>query len=64
MYLIEEAIRIFGKLGFVVAEGPDVETHYNNFEALNTPPHHPSQDERDTFWLHTGELLRTQTSPV
>ena len=62
--VIEEAIRIFGKLGFVVAEGPDVETHYNNFEALNTPPHHPSQDERDTFWLHTGELLRTQTSPV
>ncbi len=62
--IIEEAIRIFGKLGFVVAEGPDVETGYNNFEALNTPPHHPSQDDRDTFWLHTGELLRTQTSPV
>lgn len=62
--IIEEAIRVFGKLGFVVAEGPDVETAYNNFEALNTPAHHPSQDERDTFWLHTGELLRTQTSPV
>ncbi len=62
--IIEEAIRIFGKLGFIVAEGPDVETAYNNFEALNTPAHHPSQDERDTFWLHTGELLRTQTSPV
>lgn len=62
--IIEEAIRIFGKLGFIVAEGPDVETGYNNFTALNTPPHHPSQDDRDTFWLHTGELLRTQTSPV
>lgn len=62
--IIEEAIRIFGKLGFIVAEGPDVETAYNNFEALNTPAHHPSQDDRDTFWLHTGELLRTQTSPV
>ncbi len=62
--IIEDAIRIFGKLGFEVAEGPDVETAYNNFEALNTPPHHPSQDDRDTFWLHTGELLRTQTSPV
>ena len=62
--IIEEAIRIFGKLGFTVAEGPDVETGYHNFEALNTPAHHPSLDRTDTFWLETGELLRTQTSPV
>jgi phenylalanyl-tRNA synthetase alpha chain len=62
--IIEETIRIFGKLGFTVAEGPDVETSFRNFEALNTPAHHPSLDKTDTFWLETGELLRTQTSPV
>ncbi len=62
--VIEEAARIFGKLGFTVAEGPDVETAYHNFEALNTPSHHPSLSPSDTFWLDTGELLRTQTSPV
>jgi phenylalanyl-tRNA synthetase alpha chain len=62
--VIEETIRIFARLGFTVAEGPDVETAYRNFEALNTPAHHPSLDPQDTFWLDTGELLRTQTSPV
>ena len=62
--VIAEAVRIFGALGFTVAEGPDVETKYRNFEALNTPDHHPSLDPRDTFWLETGECLRTQTSPV
>jgi phenylalanyl-tRNA synthetase alpha chain len=62
--IIEDAIRIFARLGFTVADGPDVETAYRNFEALNTPDFHPSLDDRDTFWLHTGELLRTQTSPV
>lgn len=62
--IIEETVRIFGKLGFTVAEGPDVETAHHNFEALNTPAHHPSLDQKDTFWLSTGELLRTQTSPV
>jgi len=62
--VIEDAIRIFARLGFTVADGPDVETKYHNFEALNTPAHHPSLDQQDTFWLETGELLRTQTSPV
>ena len=62
--VIEEAVRIFGHLGFTVAEGPDVETGYRNFEALNTPDYHPSLDTQDTFWLESGELLRTQTSPV
>ncbi|MDA0990265.1 MAG: phenylalanine--tRNA ligase subunit alpha [Verrucomicrobia bacterium] len=62
--VIEEATRIFSKLGFVVAEGPDIESAYHNFEALNTPAHHPSLDPRDTFWFANGELLRTQTSPV
>jgi phenylalanyl-tRNA synthetase alpha chain len=62
--VIEETAAIFARLGFTVAEGPDIETAYNNFEALNTPDHHPSLDEQDTFWLDSGELLRTQTSPV
>ncbi len=62
--IIKEATRIFGKLGFTVADGPDVETKYHNFEALNTPDHHPSLDQQDTLWLDSGELLRTQTSPV
>ena len=62
--VIAEAVRIFGRLGFIVAEGPDVETRHRNFDALNTPKHHPSLDPLDTFWLETGELLRTQTSPV
>lgn len=62
--VVEDSVRIFGSLGFTVAEGPDVETSYRNFEALNTPPHHPSLDPQDTFWLDDGSLLRTQTSPV
>ena len=62
--VIEDTIHIFGSLGFTVADGPDVETKYHNFDALNTPEHHPSLDPQDTFWLETGELLRTQTSPV
>lgn len=62
--VIEEATRIFHQIGFTVAEGPDVETGYRNFEALNTPDYHPSLDIQDTFWLESGDLLRTQTSPV
>lgn len=62
--VIEEVARIFARLGFTVADGPDIETSFNNFEALNTPAHHPSMDARDTFWLDDGRLLRTQTSPV
>jgi phenylalanyl-tRNA synthetase alpha chain len=62
--IIEEARRIFGRLGFTVADGPDVETRWHNFEALNTPDYHPSLDPTDTFWLASGDLLRTQTSPV
>lgn len=62
--VIEEAVRIFARLGFTVAEGPDIETGYRNFDALNTPDYHPSLSEQDTFWLEPGLLLRTQTSPV
>lgn len=55
---------IFRSLGFTVAEGPDVETVHNNFDALNTPENHPSRDIQDTFYLNDGDLLRCHTSPV
>lgn len=63
-YVIEETVRIFARMGFTVADGPDIETEYYNFDALNTPADHPSRDSHDTFWLEPGRLLRTQTSPV
>jgi len=62
--VIEESAAIFARLGFSVADGPDIENRFNNFTALNTPAHHPSMDESDTFWLAEDQLLRTQTSPV
>ncbi|MDD4735830.1 MAG: phenylalanine--tRNA ligase subunit alpha [Kiritimatiellae bacterium] len=62
--ITERAVAIFRSLGFTVAEGPDVETVYNNFDALNTPPAHPSRDMQDTFYLDNGDLLRCHTSPV
>jgi phenylalanyl-tRNA synthetase alpha chain len=62
--VIEAVARIFAKLGFSVADGPDIENTFNNFTALNTAPHHPSMDAADTFWLDDDRLLRTQTSPV
>lgn len=62
--VIEAVARIFAKLGFAVADGPDIENTFNNFTALNTAPHHPSMDPADTFWFDDNLLLRTQTSPV
>ena len=62
--VVEESAAIFGKLGFTVADGPELENRFNNFTALNTPEHHPSQDRTDTFWFGEDCLLRTQTSPV
>lgn len=62
---IQEIIDIFSPLGFQVATGPEVETDYYNFEALNFPDDHPARDEQDSFQLSGGKyLLRTQTSPV
>ncbi len=60
----EEMIRIFVSLGFSVAEGPDIELEYYNFEALNIPGDHPARDMQDTFYLAPGTVLRTHTSPV
>ena len=62
--VIEESAAIFAKLGFTVADGPELENRFNNFTALNTPAHHPSMDRSDTFWFGEDCLLRTQTSPV
>ncbi len=64
--VIDEISSIFSEIGFSVAEGPDVETEYNNFTALNTPEEHPARDMHDTFYLEEKKnlLLRTHTSPV
>jgi phenylalanyl-tRNA synthetase alpha chain len=56
--------KMFGKLGFDVAEGPEVEDDFHNFEALNIPKHHPARAMHDTFYFDDGRLLRTHTSPV
>ncbi len=60
----ERAIQIFRRMGFAVAEGPDIETEWYCFDALNTPPDHPARNEQDTFYLSDGRLLRTHTSTV
>jgi len=62
--LIDRTSGIFRRMGFTVADGPDVETEYYNFDALNTPADHVSRDLADTFYLPGGMLLRTQTSAV
>jgi phenylalanyl-tRNA synthetase alpha chain len=59
-----ELEELFVSLGFAVLDGPEVETEYHNFDALNIPPDHPARDMQDTFWLDGGRLLRTHTSPV
>src|SRR5262245_18689977 len=60
----DEIIAIFVGLGFSVAEGPEVEDDYHNFEALNIPRDHPARDMQDTFYVSEDTLLRTHTSPV
>jgi len=56
--------QLFISMGFAVLDGPEVETEYYNFDALNIPGDHPARDMQDTFWLKDGRLLRTHTSPV
>ena len=62
--VIEEVCDIFAGLGFSVAEGPEIEHDWYNFEALNFPPDHPARDMQDTFFVENNLLLRTHTSPV
>ena len=61
---IDEISEIFMGLGYSVTEGPEVETVFHNFDALNSAPNHPSRDMSDTFYITGNTLLRTQTSPV
>ena len=63
----QELLRIFTAIGFSVVEGPEIETPYYNFEALNIPEHHPARDNMDTFYIagaRGGPVLRTHTSPM
>jgi phenylalanyl-tRNA synthetase alpha chain len=62
--VIEEITGIFAGLGFKVAEGPEIEMDYYNFEALNIPKDHPARDMQDTFFVNDSIVLRTHTSPV
>ncbi|MDZ7373639.1 MAG: phenylalanine--tRNA ligase subunit alpha [candidate division KSB1 bacterium] len=64
LQVLDEIVDIFTSLGFSVETGPEIETDYYNFEALNIPPDHPSRDLQDTFYLESPYLLRTHTSPV
>lgn len=67
---LEEMKSIFYRLGFDIADGPEIEDDFHNFTALNFPPNHPARDEQDTFFIRRGEgeaedlVLRTHTSPV
>jgi phenylalanyl-tRNA synthetase alpha chain len=62
--LLDRAVGIFRRMGFALADGPDIETEWHCFDALNTPPDHPARNEQDTFYLPDGRLLRTQTSTI
>jgi phenylalanyl-tRNA synthetase alpha chain len=62
--ILDRAIAIFRRMGFALADGPDIETEWHCFDALNTPPEHPARNEQDTFYLPDGRLLRTHTSTV
>ncbi|MDO4869248.1 MAG: phenylalanine--tRNA ligase subunit alpha [Bacillota bacterium] len=61
---MEEISKVFMNMGFSIVEGPEVETVFNNFDALNAGPNHPARDMTDTFYITEDVLLRTQTSPV
>lgn len=58
----KEVEEVFKSMGFIVEDGNEVETEYNNFDAVNVPRNHPARDMQDTFWLDNGEVLKTQTS--
>ena len=62
--LTDECVEVFGRMGFIAVDGPEIEDIYHNFDALNTPDDHPSRDPKDTFYVPDGRILRSQTSPV
>ena len=61
---INRVTKFFSELGFSVETGPEIESDYYNFDALNIPKHHPARADHDTFWFNPELLLRTQTSGV
>lgn len=63
-HITRQICDIFTRLGFDIVEGPEVETDYYNFEALNLPKDHPARDMQDTFYISDNLVLRTQTSPI
>lgn len=64
-HIMNEITTVLSSMGFAMVDGPEVETDYYNFQALNIPEHHPARDMQDTFWIDVPTLLlRTQTSPV
>ena len=62
--MLDRSIEIFRRMGFALADGPDIEDEWHCFDALNTPPEHPARNEQDTFYLPDRRLLRTHTSTV
>ena len=62
--MTDELVDVLRSMGFAVADGPEVDDEFHNFDALNTPADHPARDEHDTFYLDDGHLLRTHTSTV
>lgn len=62
--VMDEIIGVFVGMGFASVEGPEIETEYNNFDALNIPPGHPSRDDYDSFYVGEGYVLRSHTSPA
>lgn len=62
--LLDRTVQIFRRMGFCLADGPDIETEWHCFDALNTPADHPARNEADTFYLPDGRLLRTHTSTI
>ncbi|MDA8908977.1 MAG: phenylalanine--tRNA ligase subunit alpha [Verrucomicrobiales bacterium] len=62
--VLDEAVSILRRMGFALAEGPEIETEWHCFDALNTPEDHPARNESDTFYFENGKLLRTHTSSV
>lgn len=63
-HVLNEAVSILRRMGFALAEGPEIETEWHCFDALNTPEDHPARNESDTFYFENGKLLRTHTSSV
>ncbi len=62
--ILDRSITVFRRMGFALADGPDIETEWHCFDALNTPPEHPARNEQDTFYLPDGRLLRTNRCAI